>query len=455
MGIKNQIDEVKLNHWLNIRKTTFEVLNDYLAGKINSKISKNNLKELDQFSIEKIAEVLRIPTSYLLKEEDVPVFLFQTKEEIKKTRRPIYRGGIHFYNYYTLPTPHAYVAPVLIDILCPKDKLPVLNHGHLEPAVTISLGPNDIYARFAKKLNKTTWLKFKINKDKKSDWVVGSSYYEPSYCLHTYSRATNGPGRILSYTTRSNLENLLGKKFNNNSFDNFVKIINGLKINRYFFKLDIMGKGYSFKEISKKTKIELKKIKNYFKKNSSFLSNKEINKICSIINSDPNLYADRKFTEDSIGKLYFDTKESLKTKRKFKSYTVASIANSARYADLFGYFLKVENLNRKRIFDLMDSTCAHYLVTGGKMKFHILEGEKGKIIELKKDDAIWVSAFTKHGFTGLGSLIKLCDGQNINYLEKQELIKTFNLKYTLKRGREDKQTWGYEEKMANKIDATF
>ena len=72
---------------------------------------------------------------------------------------------------------------------------------------------------------------------------------------------------------------------------------------------------------------------------------------------------------------------------------------------------------------------------------------KNKIINLEKDDTIWISAFTKHGFTGSGSLIKLSDGQNINYLEKQELIKTFNLKNTLKRGREDKQNWGYDEKL--------
>ena len=45
-----------------------------------------------------------------------------------------------------------YVAPVLIDILCPKNKLPKLNNGHLESAITLSLGPNDIYARFGKKL---------------------------------------------------------------------------------------------------------------------------------------------------------------------------------------------------------------------------------------------------------------------------------------------------------------
>ena len=36
----------------------------------------------------------------------------------------IIKDGIHFYNYYTLPTPKGYVSPVLLDILCPKDKLP-------------------------------------------------------------------------------------------------------------------------------------------------------------------------------------------------------------------------------------------------------------------------------------------------------------------------------------------
>ena len=175
------------------------------------------LNQLDNHSVDKLAEVLSIPPSYILEQEKIPSYILNTKEIIEKTKRPIQRGGIHFYNYYTLPSPQGYVAPVLIDILCPKGRLPVLNNGHLEPAITISLGPNDIYARFAKKLNKETYLKFKINKDQDTNWVVGSSYFEPSYCLHTYSRATNGPGRILSYTTRSYLENLLGNKLNDNS----------------------------------------------------------------------------------------------------------------------------------------------------------------------------------------------------------------------------------------------
>ena len=43
--------------------------------------------------------------------------------------------------------------------------------------------------------------------------------------------------------------------------------------------------------------------------------------------------------------------------------------------------MKVENLNKKSILDLIDSTCSHYLVTGGDMKFYVSTGEKNKIIK--------------------------------------------------------------------------
>ena len=118
----------------------------------------------------KNCRVLDVPKKALITDNGVPAYMHHTKSQIEKTKRPINRGGIHFYNYYTLPSPHGYVAPVLIDILCPKNKMPTLSNGHLEPAITVSLGPNDIYARFAKK---TTLLKFKINHDKNrlDSWI--------------------------------------------------------------------------------------------------------------------------------------------------------------------------------------------------------------------------------------------------------------------------------------------
>lgn len=436
------IDKIKLNHWLNIRKTTLFVLNEKLRRHSNFEIDFEKLEDVTENSAKLISNILDIDINEILKTEEVPNFIIKTKAQINQTKRPIQRGGIHYYNYYTLPSPKGYVAPVLIDILCPKEKMPVLNNGHLEPAITVSLGPNDIYARFAKKINKTNFVKFKINPDPKTNWIVGSNYYEPSYCLHTYSRATDGPGKILSYTTKSNIEALFDSKLNNNSFKNFSKVLEKKNPNRSFLHQDILNRGYDFNSISKKTKISLNKIKNYFS-NKNNLSIGEIKKICDVLNTDASFYYDKTFKEDKIGKYYFDYRDSIKTIRNFRSYKVASIACSARSPDLTGYFLKVSS-NKKVAADLLDSNCSHYLVTKGEIYFNIEENNKIKKIKIVEGDALWLSSYIKHGFTGSGALIKISDGQNFNYLEKIDITNTYNLKKTLTRGRKDRVNWGYD-----------
>ena len=61
------LDKIKLNRWLNVRKTTFEHLNKLLKGKINFKITLENCDSLDKFSINLIAETLDVSVSKLLK----------------------------------------------------------------------------------------------------------------------------------------------------------------------------------------------------------------------------------------------------------------------------------------------------------------------------------------------------------------------------------------------------
>ena len=440
------LDKVKLNRWLNIRKTTINQLNKDLKKKLNFKISFDNCHEIDNYSIKVISDYLEVPSDKIKTNVSTPVYLYKSRQDIEKTKRPITKDGIHFYNYYTLPTPEGFVAPVLLDIMCPKNKLPKLNNGHLEPAITISMGPGDIYARFGEKLGRDTWQKFKINHDPKTSWFVGSSYFEPSLCKHSYSRTTDKLGRIISYTTKSNIEELLNDKLNDNSYKNLLNSNKNKKINRTLLKLEIETKGYSINTIAKKIKLPKKEIENYFNKFNSPLKNKYILRICRIINSDPNLFLDRKHKEDSVGKLYFDYKDSIKSIRKFKSYKVASIANSKRLPDLSGYFMKVSN--KKMIFldDLFDSKCSHYFVTKGIMKVHI-KFEDSKITKIiKEGDCLWLSGFTHHGFTGDGALLKISDGQNINYLEKVDLINTYNLNNVLKRTRGDMENWGYDAK---------
>ena len=92
----------------------------------------------------------------------------------------------------------------------------------------------------------------------------------------------------------------------------------------------------------------------------------------------------------------------------------------------------------------MDTNCSHYLVTKGELILNVKENGKIKKIKLKNGDAIWVAAYIKHGFTGNGALIKISDGQNISYLEKIDLMNTYNLNTTLLKGRKDKVNWRYD-----------
>ncbi|MGJ3259934.1 MAG: hypothetical protein ACFE0S_10050 [Rhodospirillales bacterium] len=113
------------------------------------------------------------------------------------TKRKVNRGGFHFYNYYTLLNPKGYVAPVLFDILCPKDREPVQNNGHLEPAITINLGPHYIYRIWGDRSKEDARHQFNTNKSKEHDWIIGDSYVEPPYQPHSYSLAEDGPAQIL------------------------------------------------------------------------------------------------------------------------------------------------------------------------------------------------------------------------------------------------------------------
>ena len=77
------VDKYRLIHWLNIRKTTIEVLNELLANKINKKISLDDFENIDMYTAKEIATVLSIPVSNILKVDEVPSFLFSSKKDLE------------------------------------------------------------------------------------------------------------------------------------------------------------------------------------------------------------------------------------------------------------------------------------------------------------------------------------------------------------------------------------
>lgn len=428
------IDFIKLNHWLNARKITHKFINisqKNLAKKLklkkDFKITSNELNFL--------SSNLSISFDKIELQDKIPDYIYWTKSKINKSKRPINRDGIHFYNYYSLPAPKGFVGPVILDILCPKNKLPKLNNGHLEQAITINLGNNDIFGRWGKTKNKINFSKIRFNNTKKNSWIVGDSYVEPTYCPHSYSRATNQNSQILSYTAKSPLEKFI-KNLNNWSKSNYINLIDKMKsknLRASILKFYLDNKGVDLKYLSKSIKTKVKNLDHIIK------NNKILIKTCKFLKIDYNLFIKKKYlSEDKIGKTYLSYNDSFKTIRKFKSYTIASMASSERYPDLFGYFIKVSK--KKRIKDLCDYASSHYLVTDGNFNFNI----DNKSINIKKGDAIWMSSFKSHGFSGTGSLLKISNGESLDTSDLTEILNIYKPRETLFRSYKDKISWGYE-----------
>ena len=428
------IDFIKLNHWLNARKITTKLI-DKKQKTLAKKLSLKKNFSISPRELDFINTDLSIPTEKIEVQNKIPDYILWTKSKIDKTKRPINRDGIHFYNYYSLPIPNGFVGPVILDILCPKNKLPKLNNGHLEQAITINLGNSDIYGRWGKKKNKVNFSKIKYNNSSKNPWIIGDTYVEPTYCPHSYSRATEHNSQILSYTAKSPLEKFI-KNLNNWSKSNYENLIKNIKSKNprvSILKLYLDNKGVDLKYLSQKIKVKVKTLE-------QILNNKSVLiKTCRLLKINPDLFNNIQYTsEDSIGKTYLSYKDSFKTIRKYKSYTIASMASSERYSDLFGYFIKVSG--SKKVKDLCDFASSHYLITDGEFNFNI----DNKTIKVKKGDAIWMSSFKSHGFSGKGSLLKISNGECVDSSDLREILNIYKPVETLKRSYKDRISWGYE-----------
>ena len=428
------IDFIKLNHWLNARKITTKLI-DKKQKTLAKKLSLKKNFSISPRELDFINTDLSILTEKIEVQNKIPDYILWTKSKIDKTKRPINRDGIHFYNYYSLPIPNGFVGPVILDILCPKNKLPKLNNGHLEQAITINLGNSDIYGRWGKKKIKVNFSKIKYNNSSKNPWIIGDTYVEPTYCPHSYSRATEHNSQILSYTAKSPLEKFI-KNLNNWSKSNYENLIKNIKSKNprvSILKLYLDNKGVDLKYLSQKIKVKVKTLE-------QIINNKRVLiKTCKLLKINPDLFNNIQYTsEDSIGKTYLSYKDSFKTIRKYKSYTIASMASSERYSDLFGYFIKVSG--SKKVKDLCDFASSHYLITDGEFNFNI----DNKTIKVKKGDAIWMSSFKSHGFSGKGSLLKISNGECVDSSDLREILNIYKPVETLKRSYKDRISWGYE-----------
>lgn len=446
------LDGIRLLHWMNVRKATVDLIavRTGIERETLTRLTNVDTGELPLADADRLADTLDIALDELRHRDGTPpCVIWHSRDAIMATRRPIDRGGIHFYNYYSLPAPKGQIAPVLIDILCPKDRMPTQNNGHLEPAITINLGPGDINGLWGHEVNEHTWHRFRANADPETRWVMGESYLEPSYCPHTYARAGDGPARILSYTVKSNLEPLVAatNRWSDDAFGELVRQLDERPCAAAALAAQMDRRGFDAVALADATGLSANAIAAFLEGDEAALGYDDLRAVGVRLGIDYRLLLRPDHRHDPVGKTWCSVEDSLASVRTYQSYTVASMSGAAQLSDLTGLFMKVAKPGPVGALDLVDCGCCHYLATAGTLDFGWIDRDgTHRTQPIAAGDALWVAPYVRHGFAGTGALIRMGNSEGITYLDQLEMSNTYALAATLRRARHDRQVWGYDVK---------
>lgn len=438
------IDRYRLMHWLNARKMPIEEIERLTESTLIRQLLEGKQDDLSLGDVNALARTLGLSLDEFTREgQPYPSVIHMSHEELLSTRREVRRGGRHYYTYYSLPGPTNSVVPVLIDILSRPNEELVQNNGHLEPAITVNLGPGDIVGEWKRGGHFERRL-FEANHDSETNWISGDSYFEPPYFPHTYGLAGLMPARILSYTVRSNLEPLVHQmnRWPESSVQGMRQRLLDNRVSRAaLLGFELMRRGYNPSVIESHLGLAAGSVEEFTNGSPEALSLDDLRRVAGHLGIDYRTLLDSSVLEDDLCRVWLTIADSLRTTRPFGAYSVASVAMSVRCPQASGFFMRVENRSDSPELDLCSPAACHYLVNGGELELILSENTEVVKFNMKKDDSVWIAPFVQHAFWGVGALLRMDNADGLGGADYLELTNTADLTYTLGRAYRDLQPW--------------
>jgi transcriptional regulator with XRE-family HTH domain len=437
-------DPFKLARWMNARKITPEQLarDSCVSTEIIAKMLSGSVVTAESDAIRAVAAALLVDVSQIASSaEPGQSLVIRDADELHAKCRAIERDGIKFYNYYPMAAAPGRVGPVILDILCPHDRIPALNNGHLEPAITVNLGPGEIYGRWGEFLTEDTWrvLRTNLADDR---WIVGDSYVEPSYCPHAYSLASTTPARIVSYTGASNLVTLIeeANHWPEPAFRSLLGWLGEAVDGGTVLDFMLARRGYDRQSAAVIAGLHSGDIDRAI--SNPFEEIDTIRRLARAIGVDYRLLMPADRQHDSVGKSIMTVAGARATVRGFGTYQLASMSSAPHLPDLSGLFMKINGDDARYMTELADT---HYLVVTGHPSIEwVSSPDRTMTRELDADASVWAAPMLSHRWLGHGSVLKFGSGNHVGYQDLIELTNTFDPAATLNRAYHDLQNWGYD-----------
>lgn len=441
------IDAYQLTQWMNARKLTPELVSARAGlprSELLSVLGGKRAALPDEVALQLAASLEVTPDQIAGQGLHDVCAVTVTGDELRASRRPIQRDGIHFYNYYSMAGRPGQVAPVVLDILCPQDCLPALNNGHLEPAITVNLGPGDIHGRWGEELDEATWGVLEANRGAEG-WITGDSYVEPSFCPHSYSLCSRTPARIVSYTAESQLAPLI-KEINDWPDHAFAALLELLPeaSPAQVLRVELRRRCHTVESAAQSTGVPAHALGAFVCGDGEALQPEERRRLARGLGFDHRVLEASLPPHDGVGKTSCTIAQSRSSVRGYASYRVASMAMAPRLPDLTGQFVEVTSRASEPALDLWSLTDTHYLVIAGELTLTWAERSGVAARRLSTNASAWVAPCIAHSWTGEGGVLRFGSGRHVSSLEALELSNTFAAAETLRRGRRSVVGWGYD-----------
>lgn len=441
-----RLDPFKLAHWVNARKYTVAHA-AALAGVAEQQFQdllRPDGGDAPDGVVASVAAALRVEPGQLATSAGAgATVVCRSGERMRASRRCVRRDGIDFYNYYTLASPEGSVAPVVLDILCPAGRLPALNRGHLEPAITVNLGPGHIHGRWGEELTPDTWQVLEANTGA-DRWITGDSYVEPSYCPHAYSLVDATPARIVSYTGQSNLAGLLegANGWSGTAFGHLVDACEqGFDAAGVLDQL-LARRLHDRASAARLAGVAPGALRAALEAPLSPAGLATLRALARELGFDYRVLLPPEQRRDAVGKTCATVATARASARRFSGYEVASMASDPALADLAGAFVEV--VDTAAGGTLRDCAATHYFVVAGELTLEWADGTGRASAVLTPDGSAWVAPFVDHAWRGRGALLKFGSGRPVGSQDWLELTGTYAPAATLRRGHRDLEGWGYD-----------
>lgn len=438
-------DPYKLAHWLNVRKYTLAhaVMVSGIEEHCWRALLQPDFKDVAPTLVADVAAVLRVTPAQIAPSATTGgSVVWQSADQMHATKRLIRRDGIDFYNYYTLASADGLVAPVVLDILCPAGRVPALNEGHLEPAITVNLGPGGIHGRWGVELDALNWQVLAANTGE-DRWITGDSYVEPSFRPHSYSLVDDVPARIVSYTGVSNLGALFEEvnDWPEDRFAHFIEACTDGPVAGDLLDVLLARRMHDRASAAALIGVSTDTLVEALSAPPNEVQVTLLRELGDELGFDYRLLLPPKHRYDGSGKTRQEVLTARGTIRDVNGYRVASMVGAPHLPDLVGAFMCLRAAPGGRLRDCAET---HYFITAGEPMLRWIDADSEHEVTLSPDGSAWIPPFVDHWWTGPGAVLKFGSGRFMGYQAWFELTNTFAAAATLRRGHRDLFGWGYD-----------